>query len=195
MMSKQPSNRESIYAIHANNFPQDPPTDTARLPAAVGNSENKFDFNNASYMDLHSNYLLPADRGRVVEPTGWPVADLPRMPEPMPRAFDVEKFDTLSESEDVKRTNRTRLGPRFHRWAAGGGNNETVDEDDWDDEEPPPYTEAGPSEPTMGSHAEEWEDAKNKEDWASDVADQFTQSNPSNEPRKSGFFRKLLVIV
>lgn len=143
-----------------------------------------------SYAGLQSNYSLAGDKETVVRPTRWPVADLPQMPEPMPRAFDVEKFDSLGLSEDVKPTIQNKPGPSFIKWEAEEEMDEMADED-----EPPPYTEAGPSEPTRNLHAEQWENAKNKQDWDSGDARQSTRSNPPNEPRKFGFFRRLLVIV
>jgi hypothetical protein len=202
--------------MSAENTPKYPATDPATLPAAAGNSEsqfnynatlpanvgygqNEFDYDTASHAGLHSNYSLAVGDETGVRPTRWPAADLPRMPEPMPAAFDAERFDTLGLSEDVKPTGQTKPGPNFSKSAAEEekvvGEEDTTDWGDSDLGEPPPYSPAGTSEPRRNLHVEEWENAKNEEDQDSGDAHKPTRFNPSNGPKKSGFFRRLLVIV
>jgi len=104
----------------------------ATLSANVGDGRNEFDYNIASHAGHHSNYSPAVDEETGIRPTRWPAVDLPRMPEPMPAAFDAERFDTLGLSEDVKPTSQIIPGLNFSK-STTEEEKEEEDTTEWDD--------------------------------------------------------------
>jgi serine/threonine protein kinase len=102
-----------IYADSTNNPSRYPSTDIRLLPANEGNSESQFNYETASHAGLHSHYHQDLSQDMMVRPVEWPVADLPRMREPMPGAFDVKKFVSIGLPEDIKPTVNKQPNQRF----------------------------------------------------------------------------------
>jgi hypothetical protein len=157
-------NQESIYSIPANNTSKSPSTSARIFPAAGVNSESHFDYNTASHAGLHSDYPHKVYRNTIVIPTERPVVDPPRMPEPMPGAFDVEKFDSLGLSEDMGSTIQIspRTGPRV---SPVEEKEDLTNKEDWDLWNGRPSLQDVSPKPVKRLPVEKKEDLTNDEDW------------------------------
>jgi serine/threonine protein kinase len=89
------------------------PSDSKTVKLAVENSATQFHYNTGSHAGLRSYNEPSATPKGVPKPTEWPQADVQRMPEPMPHAFDLDKVGALALAEDIKPRATKRSEPRY----------------------------------------------------------------------------------